>query len=109
MSTLVLIPARYDSQRYPGKPLAPIRGAAGAVQTLLERTWRAAMAVSGVDRVAVATDDTRIEAEARRIEARRWFAVLLATAVMFMTYLLIIFGFASASGAGAPSWTSTRS
>jgi 3-deoxy-manno-octulosonate cytidylyltransferase (CMP-KDO synthetase) len=60
MPVLVVIPARYASTRYPGKPLVPLRGAGGAARTLIERSWRAACAVPGVDRVVVATDDTRI-------------------------------------------------
>ncbi|MFA3920026.1 3-deoxy-manno-octulosonate cytidylyltransferase [Ruegeria hyattellae] len=60
MSVLIVIPARYPSTRYPGKPLVPLKGATGTSQTLIERSWRAACAVSGVDRVVVATDDDRI-------------------------------------------------
>ncbi|SLN69703.1 3-deoxy-manno-octulosonate cytidylyltransferase [Falsiruegeria litorea R37] len=60
MSVLIAIPARYASTRYPGKPLVPLTGASGNSQTLIERSWRAAMAVQGVDRVVVATDDDRI-------------------------------------------------
>lgn len=60
MSVLVAIPARYASSRYPGKPLVPLTGASGAARTLIERSWRAAQAVDGVDRVVVATDDDRI-------------------------------------------------
>ncbi|HKL65881.1 MAG TPA: manno-octulosonate cytidylyltransferase [Roseovarius sp.] len=60
MSTLVVIPARYASSRYPGKPLVPLRGATGEARTLIERSWQAATAVPGVDRVVVATDDARI-------------------------------------------------
>jgi 3-deoxy-manno-octulosonate cytidylyltransferase (CMP-KDO synthetase) len=60
MSVLIVIPARYASSRYPGKPLVALRGAGGAAQTLIERSWRAAMAVEGVARVVVATDDARI-------------------------------------------------
>lgn len=65
MQTAILIPARYASSRYPGKPLAPLRGATGMAKSLIQRTWEAAMAVRGVDMVAVATDDERI-AEASR-------------------------------------------
>ncbi|MBY5933343.1 3-deoxy-manno-octulosonate cytidylyltransferase [Tateyamaria omphalii] len=61
MSVLIVIPARYASSRYPGKPLVPLTGASGQAQTLIERSWRAAMAVSGIDRVVVATDDDRIK------------------------------------------------
>ena len=61
MSALIVIPARYASTRYPGKPLVALTGATGQSQTLIERSWRAAMAVQGVDRVVVATDDMRIQ------------------------------------------------
>ena len=64
MSVLIVIPARYASTRYPGKPLVALTGATGQKQTLIERSWRAACAVSGVDRVVVATDDDRIRAAA---------------------------------------------
>jgi len=60
VSVLIVIPARYASTRYPGKPLVPLRGAAGEARTLIERSWAAARAVRGVDRVVVATDDARI-------------------------------------------------
>lgn len=53
----VIIPARYGSSRFPGKPLAPIAGV-----PMLERVWRLARAVDGVTQVAVATDDQRIAA-----------------------------------------------
>jgi len=61
MSVLIVIPARYASSRYPGKPLVALKGASGQSQTLIERSWRAAMSVKSVDRVVVATDDTRIQ------------------------------------------------
>ncbi len=61
MSVLIVIPARYASSRYPGKPLAELTGATGEKRTLIERSWLAAMQVSGVDRVVVATDDDRIK------------------------------------------------
>lgn len=55
MDTIIVIPARYGSSRFPGKPLAPIMG-----RSLLERVWRIGKAVEGVSRVVVATDDARI-------------------------------------------------
>jgi 3-deoxy-manno-octulosonate cytidylyltransferase (CMP-KDO synthetase) len=61
MSVLIVIPARYASTRYPGKPLAELKGASGQSRSLIERSWRAATEVAGVDRVVVATDDTRIQ------------------------------------------------
>lgn len=60
MSVIIVIPARYASTRYPGKPLATLTGATGQSLSLIERSWRAATAVSGVDKVVVATDDERI-------------------------------------------------
>ena len=64
MSVLIVIPARFESSRYPGKPLAPLTGATGQTRTLIERSWLAAKAVSGIDQVVVATDDARIGAAA---------------------------------------------
>ena len=62
---LIVIPARHASTRYPGKPLVPLRGATGLEQTLIERSWNAAMQVPGNPRVVVATDDGRIADTAR--------------------------------------------
>ncbi len=61
MSVLIVIPARYASTRYPGKPLAELKGATGEVKSLIRRSWDAACKVKGVDRVVVATDDDRIK------------------------------------------------
>jgi 3-deoxy-manno-octulosonate cytidylyltransferase (CMP-KDO synthetase) len=65
MSVLIVIPARFGSTRYPGKPLVELRGASGQPRSLIRRSWDAACRVSGVERVVVATDDARIEAAAR--------------------------------------------
>lgn len=56
----IVIPARFASSRYPGKPLAMLRGAGGRGRTLIERSWQAAMKVPGAAGVWVATDDARI-------------------------------------------------
>lgn len=64
MSVLIAIPARYASTRYPGKPLVVLRGPDGG-KTLIQRSWEAAMAVRGADKVVVATDDDRIASHAR--------------------------------------------
>lgn len=69
MSVLVAIPARYASTRYPGKPLVPLTGAGGTAKTLIQRSWEAACAVQGVDRVVVATDDDRIRSAAEAFGA----------------------------------------
>lgn len=69
MKTAILIPARYASTRYPGKPLALLEGATGVRRSLIERSWRAAMQVSNVDAVFVATDDLRIKEAAEAFGA----------------------------------------
>jgi 3-deoxy-manno-octulosonate cytidylyltransferase (CMP-KDO synthetase) len=69
MSVVCVIPARHASSRYPGKPLVLLRGATGQAQSLIERSWRAACAVSGFDAIYVATDDDRIADAARAFGA----------------------------------------
>lgn len=61
MSVLIVIPARYASTRYPGKPLVELTGATGEAKSLIHRSCDAATSVNGVDHVVVATDDTRIK------------------------------------------------
>jgi 3-deoxy-manno-octulosonate cytidylyltransferase (CMP-KDO synthetase) len=56
---LLVIPARYDSTRYPGKPLVQLVGG-GVSRSLIEWTWRAAVAAVNEAQVIVATDDQRI-------------------------------------------------
>ncbi|MEX0409748.1 manno-octulosonate cytidylyltransferase [Aquibium sp. LZ166] len=60
MRTVILVPARFASSRYPGKPLVMLRSLDGVTKTLIQRTWEAAMAVRGVAAVYIATDDSRI-------------------------------------------------
>ena len=52
---VAVIPARYQSTRFPGKPLADIAG-----RSMIEHVYRRAAAAKGVDAVVVATDDVRI-------------------------------------------------
>ena len=54
MSFMVVIPARYDSARLPGKPLLAIAGKA-----MLQRVWEQA-SMSSAARIVIATDDQRI-------------------------------------------------
>jgi 3-deoxy-manno-octulosonate cytidylyltransferase (CMP-KDO synthetase) len=61
MSVLLVVPARFASTRYPGKPLAELRGADGSAKSLIQRSWEAANGVAGVDEVVIATDDERIQ------------------------------------------------
>jgi 3-deoxy-manno-octulosonate cytidylyltransferase (CMP-KDO synthetase) len=58
---VAIIPARYESTRLPGKPLALIDG-----KPMIQRVFERTRAVDGVDRVLVATDDARIAAAVRR-------------------------------------------
>jgi 3-deoxy-manno-octulosonate cytidylyltransferase (CMP-KDO synthetase) len=51
----VVIPARFGSSRFPGKPLALLAG-----RPLIQHVCERAQASPGVGRVLVATDDTRI-------------------------------------------------
>src|SRR5438552_3890776 len=60
MNAVILIPARYESSRYPGKPLAPLKGANGVAKPLIQRSVEAARRVAGVAGVFVVTDDERI-------------------------------------------------
>jgi len=64
MKTAILIPARFASSRYPGKPLVELKGSGGAPKTLIQRSHEAAMRVPGVAAVHVVTDDDRIRAAA---------------------------------------------
>ena len=60
MNTVILIPARYASSRYPGKPLVELRGAGGVAKPLIQRSVEAARKIAGVGGVFVTTDDERI-------------------------------------------------
>ncbi|MBT9386719.1 3-deoxy-manno-octulosonate cytidylyltransferase [Pseudooceanicola sp. CBS1P-1] len=68
MDTVILIPARYASTRYPGKPLVVLEGADGP-KSLIQRSWEAAKAVPEADAVFVCTDDARIAEAARAFGA----------------------------------------
>jgi 3-deoxy-manno-octulosonate cytidylyltransferase (CMP-KDO synthetase) len=58
MKILGIIPARYASTRFPGKPLALIGG-----KTMIRRVYDQALQCRDLDYVVVATDDPRIEKE----------------------------------------------
>ncbi len=55
MQSAIVIPARYGSTRFPGKPMANILG-----KSLLERMWHLACDVKNAETVIIATDDDRI-------------------------------------------------
>jgi len=54
MKTILVIPARYNSTRLPGKPLLPIAG-----KPMIQRVYECAR-LAGFDNIIVATDDERI-------------------------------------------------
>jgi 3-deoxy-manno-octulosonate cytidylyltransferase (CMP-KDO synthetase) len=54
----IIIPARYGSTRFPGKPLADLNG-----QSVISRVVRAALQSRAARPIFVATDDSRIQAE----------------------------------------------
>ena len=55
MKTVGIIPARYGSTRFPGKPLTLIHG-----RSMIERVYRRASEAGSLSGVIVATDDQRI-------------------------------------------------
>jgi 3-deoxy-manno-octulosonate cytidylyltransferase (CMP-KDO synthetase) len=60
VKTAILIPARFESSRFPGKPLVELKGAGGQAKPLIQRSVEAARRVTGADSVHVVTDDDRI-------------------------------------------------
>ncbi len=62
-----IIPARFASSRFPGKPLVEING-----KTMIRRVVEQAMQSTLLQRVIVATDDMRIEEEVRSFGAEVW-------------------------------------
>jgi 3-deoxy-manno-octulosonate cytidylyltransferase (CMP-KDO synthetase) len=57
MKTFAFVPARYQSTRFPGKPLVSIAG-----KPMIQRVYERALSCSELDDVYVATDDERISA-----------------------------------------------
>ena len=55
MKAIGIIPARYASSRFPGKPLASILG-----KTLIQRTYENACKTKELEEIVIATDDARI-------------------------------------------------
>lgn len=59
MKTIIVIPARYHSGRFPAKPLKAIKG-----HSLLYRVWCIAKSVKQIDEVYIATDHADIQSHA---------------------------------------------
>ena len=64
MKVMAVIPARYGSSRFPGKPLAPIAG-----KPLLQWVWEGAKQSKLIGDMLIATDDSRIAQVARSFGA----------------------------------------
>jgi len=62
MEVVALIPARYGSTRFPGKPLALLRG-----KPMIRHVYEQTCAVRGLARVIVATDDERVASVIRTV------------------------------------------
>lgn len=60
MTSAVVIPARYNSTRFPGKPLANLLG-----KPLIQHVYERAKMAKKVNSIIVATDDERIEKAVR--------------------------------------------
>lgn len=60
---IAVIPARYQSSRFPGKPLSVIAG-----KTMIQRVYENVMQAMKIDKVIVATDDERIYGEVQRFQ-----------------------------------------
>jgi 3-deoxy-manno-octulosonate cytidylyltransferase (CMP-KDO synthetase) len=56
MTVLAILPARFGSTRFPGKPLTPIAG-----KPMIQHVWERTRLAKQVDAVVIATDDERIE------------------------------------------------
>lgn len=65
MKILGVIPARYGSTRFPGKPLVDIDG-----KTMIQRVYEQAKSCSSLTDVIVATDDQRIFNEVTRFNGK---------------------------------------
>ncbi len=62
MDIVLVIPARYQSSRLPGKPLIPLAGI-----PMIERTFRRCALGFPAERIVVATDDERVSAHCRSV------------------------------------------
>lgn len=69
MKVAALIPARFASSRYPGKPLVELKGAGGQLKPLIRRSFEAAQRVRGLSSLHVVTDDDMIAQACERFGA----------------------------------------
>ncbi len=64
MKAIGVIPARYGSKRFPGKPLVDILG-----KPMIQHVWERASQVKTLEKVIIATDDERIRKKAEEFGA----------------------------------------
>ncbi len=60
----LVIPARWSSTRFPGKPLHPLVG-----KPLVQHVWERSLLAKNISRILIATDDERIAMVARKFGA----------------------------------------
>ena len=70
MTATIIIPARYQSTRFPGKPLTKLKLKNGRSKSLIQLSWEAAKKVEGINNVYIATDHLKIKETAENFGAR---------------------------------------
>lgn len=65
MNFIGIIPARWSSTRFPGKPLINIQG-----KSMIQRVYEQASQSKLLSEIIIATDDERIETEAKKFKAK---------------------------------------
>ena len=69
MKTTIIIPARFESSRFPGKPLAPLKLKNGHSKPLIQLSWEAANRTKGINNIFIATDNLKIKEIAEKFGA----------------------------------------
>lgn len=70
MKIIAIIPARYASTRFPGKPLASING-----KPLIQHVWERVSKSKSLKRIIVATDDERIFKKVKEFGGEGWMTL----------------------------------
>ena len=69
MTASIIIPARFKSSRFPGKPLTKLQLKSGESKPLIQLSWEAAKRVDGIRNIYIATDDFEIKRTAESFGA----------------------------------------
>ena len=69
MTASIIIPARFKSSRFPGKPLTKLQLKNGESKPLIQLSWEAAKRVDGIRNIYIATDDFEIKRTAESFGA----------------------------------------